>query len=871
MAETMKNEKYKSAIAVAAVGFLFVIGLFFWYKSFAYYTHDIHTYDLKSISEDGQMVFSLDRLKNHYETVIQNNSASEITAAVYLGGSNPVLLQENIQIFQGEEYWFDSSEYEYQVLISGEEITEDNINVKASTLNYLKKYRQSVIFTMIVGIALTFLWTALVLAAPGQVKKYGVKINMIMSVLLAVASVCSCLIFFKGYLESNLCFLALLCAMFTTVLKQGKKEISAVKPEEAFLTAGLLSMVVSCLIFNLMLNSTETSFFYIFNSRNKMSLPDYAITVVIFFALFLVFSVAFLKDGRIVALLKSHMDAELAVCGITVLFSFLVQQESLGMAGNLIYFICVLLMLAVLYILYDKTYLQRIRERIYHKSAGRNISMHKLKDTLVYVSYAIAIAVTAISTTVINYFHMGGRTNDYVHHVSTYFRPVYYIINHIPAEGGVEIYGHYAWLYKIPIEIFGANLVTVGIFTGMIGGLTALFAVCTIHMLTDSRLLRIVGAAAVMNVLCYKLYLAIIPHRLLFPMMLLFYIVWCEKRPQRWLFVLMGFMISLIAIFWNTETGAVVLITWVAYLLFRVAMKKEWNLGYMLRMAAAVIGIIMLAAVVVTGIFVLYYVMISKITMADALGHLFGVLLSPGYMFSAHFNFIRWTNEPWIYCMIFLLAMAAYGIAKTGLLGGSIRKKSEAPMVISIAVMGLGQMIYFISRPEDYSIMIFSVIFCMIYLLDKIRREAEVDQEAISKAVENVRSVREQGAGKIFSLYKRLLGIVLLFGLSCILVQSKDVCEGVWQRCISNHQLDYELLKEDLTEFAEQVPEDTYIDMSRHEGLAVVYFCLGWVAPQEKENAEYMMTGFMVEDAEYDFVEAIPFGDMEFYLYHKRR
>ncbi|MDE6744821.1 MAG: hypothetical protein K2J95_13160 [Lachnospiraceae bacterium] len=871
MREAMKKEKFKLAMAVVAFGCLLTMGLFFWYKTFAYYTHDIHTYELEELSEDGQITFALVRLKNHYETVIQNNSTSDIIAAVYEGEINPVLLQDNIRISQGEEYWFDSGEYAYKVLISGEDITEDNVNVEASTLRYLKDYRKSVVITMLAGIVWTVIWAALIIAAPEKVRNYGVKINMTMVILLALGSIISCLVFLKGYLENDLCFLALLCTAFVAALRQGKRELSAVLPKEAFLTAGIISMSVSCLIFNMMLNSTESSWLYIFNAKNKMSLPDYAFTVLLFLVLFMILSVVFLKNGRFVVFLRNHIGTEFAVCGMAVTVSFLVQQEILGMAGNIAYFASVLLMLVVFYIIYEWEDLQNIGGktfcRISDKLEKKQVKI--LVNVLVYLSYAVTIVAATISTTVINYFHMDGLTQSYVHHVSTYFRPMYYVINNISAESGVELYGHYAFLYKIPMEIFGANLMTVGIMTGIIGGLTAFFAIGTIHMLTKSGFLRFVGAVAVMDILCNDLYLAIIPHRLLFPMMILFYIVWYRKRSLRWFSVLTGFFIGIIAVFWNTETGVVVLITWAAFWIFKTAMEKGWKLGHVLRFIAGVVGIILLALVLVSGIFVLYNVLISGITLSDVMERSFGVLLNwRYYMFSAHLNFIRWTNAPWIYIMIFLLGMVAYGISGTGLLGGNIKKKSEMPVIISVSVMGLGQLIYFISRPEDYSIMILPVIFCMIYILDTISQEVG-NKKAVAGISGNVQ--RDMKKEKVSVLYKRMLSIIILFGLCCILVHSKDICGRLLQRCINYHQLDYELLKEDLAVFAEQVPKDAYTELGRYEGLAVLYLCLGWEAPQDKENAEYMITGFMTEDADYEFIKEIPFGEIQYYLYRKQR
>lgn len=220
-----ERKKYIAATAILALGCLLTLGLFFWYKSFAFFTHDIQTYDVVNPTEDdsGQMIFTREWLKRYYETAITNNSASDIMASIYINGSSLesswVLLQEDIRIARGEEYWFDSYEFAYKVVISGEGITEDNIKVEASTLRYLKAYRKSVVSTMIAGILLTAIWALLIVLMPEKIKKYGVKINMVMACLLSAGSIVSCLIFYRGYYENNLCFLALLCANFVVALK----------------------------------------------------------------------------------------------------------------------------------------------------------------------------------------------------------------------------------------------------------------------------------------------------------------------------------------------------------------------------------------------------------------------------------------------------------------------------------------------------------------------------------------------------------------------------------------------------------------------------------------------------------------------------
>lgn len=825
----LTNSKFLKIAVLLSVGCLMVLCLFLWYRTFAYYTHDIHTYNIEDITFDQgtgitQITTELSRLKRFYETVVYNQSSQEIMIDIYENGDR--LLRDNIVIASGEEYKFESYSYAYKVILYGKDITDNNIRVEASTLSYLKIYRQSVIITMIIVIAVTFIWALLTVFKPEWVEKRGAGINMAAAIATSLGSILSCIIFYRGYFESDLCFLSLFCSGLALVMKKREpykiwKEKTVIDKasmtDTLYTAAGVTALFFSCMMFQIMLNSREGSLFYIFNSKNHMSIIDYILTILIFLTLFLLISWLISKRQGIAYRIKYYFEGkEPFVCSLSVLAALFVQQETINLAGNWKHmFLCTL------------TFLFFFFNLLKNKEKNKN-------SFLLYLIYLITICMSACSTTVINYYHMGNNTHDYVHHIGWYYRQMYYIANNLPyPDSSLGLYGHYPIFYKIPVMLFGDNLLVIGIVTGIVGGMLAFFSIAIIHCTTKSNILRIMGSLAVLNVLAASLYIAIVPHRLVFPMMMLFYIVFCKNKMIKWYHVLVGILISILSLMWNTETGAVVLVTWIVFILLKKVEGKDDCLKYFITLIAGIIVSVLLC-------FTLIFVIFRN-------SDFWGELLNPGYMFSAHFNFIRWTNAPWTYIMILFLGVIAYGISRMGFFGTSRDKERKMPVMISIAVMGLGLMIYFISRPEDYQIMILPAVFLVIILLDEIRENREY---LFIKA----------GGVRILS------GIFFIIGISCMLAGTGDTVDSFLTRMIEHHQLDYSLLNEDMDYFASEVPKNSY---AFGDGLSEIYMNLGWRLPLESERnqCEFLVTSGSDPGEQYQFVKEIPFGDMKYFLY----
>lgn len=228
--KTLK-ERLILAFFVSVIGVVMILGLFFWYKYFAFYNHSIYTYEIEDYMKDEdtgseRITYSVSNITKYYDTVIANRSSSNIFVDIYDNTKKgaPILLQNNVEIPLGEEYRFENNVSAYKIIVYGESITEENIEITASTLNYLKIYRWTVIITMAIGIVMTGIWDLLILFVPRWVENHGEKINIRIAKISAIICIISYIIIRRGYYESNLFVIALLSALLALVMKTKENE-----------------------------------------------------------------------------------------------------------------------------------------------------------------------------------------------------------------------------------------------------------------------------------------------------------------------------------------------------------------------------------------------------------------------------------------------------------------------------------------------------------------------------------------------------------------------------------------------------------------------------------------------------------------------
>lgn len=150
-----------------------------------------------------------------------------------------------------------------------------------------------------------------------------------------------------------------------------------------------------------------------------------------------------------------------------------------------------------------------------------------------------------------------------VYHTHAYTNSIVHVANLEPYDDVMKsIYGHYAMIYFPFVRLLGDNYMAIAITIALF---TAIMYFCAfyvlIHIIRDD-LLSIVSMIAVLgtsvNFFGKGEYFQIMPHRCLFPMLVLAFCVWHTRhRDIKYVFKIGNIMLGIFSILFNLETGLV--------------------------------------------------------------------------------------------------------------------------------------------------------------------------------------------------------------------------------------------------------------------------------------------------------------------------
>ena len=405
-------------------------------------------------------------------------------------------------------------------------------------------------------------------------------------------------------------------------------------------------------------------------------------------------------------------------------------------------------------------------------------------------------------------------------HMDAYFNSVYNVLHGSAyTENTTSIYGHYAIFYKLPLKILGGDLIDFILLNAVVGGLCFLAMFLALHFIVRNNMLRILGAIAMtFPVLAMRsgIYWQLWPHRILFMSLMLCYGAFCVRfHKLNRITCVLGYVISLAGILWNTESGLFCAVSWAGFWILRLFCSRGKKISKIVISVILHLTGVVLSFLGAYGIVEIYNILHGG-TAAGIREFLFPLLQS-SYM--DDLLRVDLPDFPAAYMVILALLFlaAAWGISHMGCFRtGQDINGSEVLLpcyAFFTAVLSLGQITYFINRAAYHNLEICHLP-CVLLLC--LMGEKGMDTFRTFR----IKNLKQFSGAKIFCGAFTAVSLVVLMTL----------CTGTLIQYGQNTALRAELHnKQDLNDFAAHVaahiPENTY---AFGIGVPEIYAILRW-------------------------------------------
>lgn len=359
-----------------------------------------------------------------------------------------------------------------------------------------------------------------------------------------------------------------------------------------------------------------------------------------------------------------------------------------------------------------------------------NEKYKKIEKIIRYICLGIVAVVIVITGHL--YINNSYAQNEYgAHHWDAYFYPIYKILSGLtPGVDFNSLYGYYSYFFALIMKLF--NTTSILAFSYIITAIVIITLSCLAIISNKFIKNKVILVFAVLSYIYTLLinicvsnqsvYLQYMPHRVLFPSIILAYmLVYFKFRDGKYknLFQLIGFIISAIAIFWNLETGMIVLLVWMFSLGYEILFYNSLKSKETYKQIGKIIvmGILSL---------VLYYIMLNLITLireGKAIS-IQDILFGQSIFLGSGFNMLRMKLvHPWILLVSIYAITLIISLRKLKFMSENNTKNFEKNSILfSLAILGIGIFSYYQGRScnDTFAFVIYPAIIILGIFLDTI-------------------------------------------------------------------------------------------------------------------------------------------------------
>ena len=439
------------------------------------------------------------------------------------------------------------------------------------------------------------------------------------------------------------------------------------------------------------------------SARGNINLLTYGMVIILFCILFLLFYAVtnhFSKDTPT----GSCMPA-LAVCGIllavtAVFFFFMFQLEGNIYGGVTDRYIWHKLPIwLVIFFLAG--------EFLFCFLCIRKDSI-QLPDSGMYLLYSMFTVLIGYTYYTPSIFVRGASDRL---HANAYYNSIYNVLHQAPyTEYTTSIYGHYGILYRLPMKLLGGDFADFILLNSILGALCFLAMFLALHFTVQNNLLRFLGTIAMtFPILAMRggYYWQLWPHRILFMSLMILLAAVCVRFGWfNWFTCILGYLLALIGIVWNTESGLFCAIAWAGFWILKSLCSHWWRFSRILLQTAIHLTNIVLCFFGAYGIVNLYNIIYGG--NANSIREFLFPLMTDSYMTDLLRVDLPEFPSAYLPVLFLLFLAAAWGMSYMNLINKHKQYSLTAFVLPCFAfftsVLTLGQMSYFMNRAAYHNL-----------------------------------------------------------------------------------------------------------------------------------------------------------------------